>query len=143
MFKLREREHELAAVEMVLEHGGVLVVEGGAGIGKTSLVEVACRRAAARNHEILRARGSELEADFAFGVVRQLFERRLAAAAAAEREALLAGPACRGGLAALRAARRSVGLRHFVRRLARCTGWPPTSRPAGRCTSPSCCERAR
>ena len=60
--------------------GGVLLIEGRAGIGKTSLVEVACRRAEELGCEVLRARGSELEADFAFGVVRQLFERRLAGA---------------------------------------------------------------
>src|SRR5579884_648204 len=93
MEKLLERERELAAVEVLLERGGILVVEGRAGIGKTSLVEVACRRAEERGHETLRARGSELEADFAFGVVRQLFERRLADASADEREALLVGPA--------------------------------------------------
>ena len=40
--RLRERERELAAVEVLLEHrGGMLVLEGRAGIGKTSLVEVA------------------------------------------------------------------------------------------------------
>jgi hypothetical protein len=92
--RLLEREGELAAVELLLERGGgVLVVEGRAGIGKTSLVEVACRRAGEVGHEVVRARGSELEAGFAFGVVRQLFERRLAAADGGEREALLAGPA--------------------------------------------------
>jgi hypothetical protein len=37
--------------------------------------------------------GIGLEAGFAFGVVRQLFERRLAGAGEGEREALLAGPA--------------------------------------------------
>src|SRR5581483_6050843 len=93
MEKLLERERELAAVEVLLERGGILVVEGRAGIGKTSLVEVACRRAEERGHETLRARGSELEADFAFGVVRQLFERRLAGADVKEREALLVGAA--------------------------------------------------
>jgi DNA-binding CsgD family transcriptional regulator len=41
----------------------------------------------------LGAQGSELEADFAFGVVRQLFERRLTAAGADERASLLVGPA--------------------------------------------------
>ncbi len=91
---LLEREPELAAVGELLERGGgVLVIEGGVGIGKTSLVDAACRRAAGLGHEILRARGSELEADFAFGVVRRLFERRLAGAEVDEREALLAGPA--------------------------------------------------
>ena len=94
MWWLRERERELAAIEALLERGGeVLLVEGRAGIGKTSLAEAACSRADALGHEVLRARGSELEAGFAFGVVRQLFERRLAGAAAGERAALLAGPA--------------------------------------------------
>ena len=62
-------------------------------MGKTSLVEVACLRAAANGMGVLRAGGSELEADFAFGLVRQLFERRLATADAEERELLLLGPA--------------------------------------------------
>jgi hypothetical protein len=91
---LREREHELAAVEELLERRGrMLLLEGRAGIGKTSLVEVACSRAAELGHEVLRARGSELESGFAFGVVRQLFERRLAGTDPGERETLLAGPA--------------------------------------------------
>jgi DNA-binding CsgD family transcriptional regulator len=91
---LRERERELTAVEELLEgRGRMLLIEGRAGIGKTSLVEVACSRAAELGQEVLRARGSELESGFAFGVVRQLFERRLAGADPGEREALLAGPA--------------------------------------------------
>jgi len=92
--RLREREHELAAVEVLLERRGrVLLVEGRSGIGKTSLVEAACARADEHGHQVMRARGSELESGFAFGVVRQLFERRLAGAGRGEREALLAGPA--------------------------------------------------
>jgi DNA-binding CsgD family transcriptional regulator len=93
--RLRERERELAAVEVVLlEHRGeVLLVEGRAGIGKTSLVEAACSRAGELGYEVVRARGSELESGFAFGVVRQLFERRLVAAGESERAGLLAGPA--------------------------------------------------
>jgi DNA-binding CsgD family transcriptional regulator len=91
---LRERWRELASVDVLLERrGGVLVVEGRAGIGKTSLIGVACSRAEELGYEVLRARGSELEAGFAFGVVLQLFERRLATAGAGERAALLAGPA--------------------------------------------------
>ena len=94
MGRLRERERDLAAVGELLEHrGGVLLIEGRAGIGKTSLVEVACSRAVELGHEVMRARGSELESGYAFGVVRQLFERRLAAAGEGERAALLAGPA--------------------------------------------------
>jgi hypothetical protein len=92
--RLRERERDLAAVgELLGHHGGVLLIEGQAGIGKTSLVETACSRAGELGHEVVRARGSELESGFALGVVRQLFERRLAAAGESERAALLAGPA--------------------------------------------------
>ena len=94
MGTLSERERELAAVEGLLERRGeVLAVEGRAGIGKTALVDVACSRADGLDYGVVRARGSELEAGFAFGVVRQLFERRLAVAGAGERETLLAGPA--------------------------------------------------
>jgi DNA-binding CsgD family transcriptional regulator len=92
--RLRERERELAAVEALLERRGrMLLLEGRSGIGKTSLVEAACARADELGHQVVRARGSELESGFAFGVVRQLFERRLAGAGRGEREALLAGPA--------------------------------------------------
>ena len=94
METLLEREPELAAVEGLLEHGGaVLVIEGAAGIGKTALLDAASRRAADLGYETLQARSSQLEADFAYGVVRQLFERRLATAGTDERDALLAGPA--------------------------------------------------
>jgi DNA-binding CsgD family transcriptional regulator len=91
--KLLERERELAAVDHLVARGGVVVVEGRAGIGKTALLDAARRRAAGVGREVLRARGSELEAGFAFGVVRQLFERRLASAEGRERDAVLAGSA--------------------------------------------------
>jgi DNA-binding CsgD family transcriptional regulator len=87
--RLLERERELGAVDDLLGRGGVLVIEAGAGLGKTSLIHAASRRAGELGYETLTARGSELEAGFAFGVVRQLFERR----AAAEPEELLSGPA--------------------------------------------------
>ena len=94
MKELLEREGELAAVEELLgRRSGVLTIEVGVGFGKTSLVQVACRRAQELGYEVLTARGSELEADFAFGVVRQLFERRLTGAGADERASLLIGPA--------------------------------------------------
>ena len=94
---LVERERELAAIDELLERGGALVVEGRAGIGKTALLDEACRRATGLGREVLRARGSELEDGFAFGVVRQLFERRLGTAEGREREVLLAGPAGAAG----------------------------------------------
>jgi predicted ATPase len=91
--RLLEREDELAAVGGVLDQGGVLVVEGGAGIGKTALLDAVCERAARAGWHVLRGRGSELEAGFAFGVVRQLFERHLAGLEPGDRGELLAGPA--------------------------------------------------
>ena len=94
MKELLERERELAAVEKLLEGcGGVLTIEAGVGIGKTSLVQAACRRARELDFDVLTACGSELEADFAFGVVRQLFERRLTATRGDERATLTVGPA--------------------------------------------------
>jgi hypothetical protein len=92
--ELLERDRELAAVEKLLERGsGVLTIEAGIGIGKTSLIQAACRRAQELDFDVLSACGSELEADFAFSVVRQLFERRLTASGGGERAALTVGPA--------------------------------------------------
>ena len=98
----------------LLEHGGVVVVEGRAGIGKTALLEAACGRASGFRREVLRARGSELEAGFAFGVVRQLFERRLASADDGERDALLAGSASAVRSLLLGELVGAVGVRHVV-----------------------------
>ena len=94
---LVERDREHGAIAAVLARGGTLVIEGGAGIGKTALLEDAAARARAEGREVLMARGSELEAGFAFGIVRQLFERRLVAAGRAERDEVLAGPATIAG----------------------------------------------
>src|SRR6266851_80342 len=93
---LLERERELEAIEGVLDRGGVLILEGGAGSGKTSLVNTACERGTAAGQEVLRGRGSELESGFEFGVVLQLFERRVAAAEHSEANELFAGPAAAG-----------------------------------------------
>ena len=60
--------------------------------------------------QVLRARGGELERDFSYGVVRQLFEPRLAALSQDERAQLLVG-AARSGCAALRV-RRGRGFAH-------------------------------
>ncbi len=93
MQSLLERDGELAAVDDLLEGGGTLIVEGRAGIGKTALLNTTRQRARGLGHEVLDACGSELEAGFAFGIVRQLFERRLASADQTERATLLAGSA--------------------------------------------------
>jgi DNA-binding CsgD family transcriptional regulator len=99
---LLERGGELAHIDqaiaaLVRGHGGVLVVQGAAGIGKSALVRVLCERAAGQGLQTLTARASELERHFGFGVVRQLLETRVVRAGEAERVELLAGAA---GLAA-------------------------------------------
>ena len=91
--ELLERERELAAVEELLRRRSGLLISEIGGIGKTSLVQAACRRSRELGYDVLSAKGSALEADFAFGVVRQLFERRLIRAGADERASLLVGPA--------------------------------------------------
>lgn len=95
---LLEREGELAAIGGLVDSalagsGRLLVVDGVAGVGKTRLLEEASRAACAAGMDVIRARGVALEDQFAFGVVRQLFERVLAAASAAERRRLLTGAA--------------------------------------------------
>lgn len=52
----------------------LVVIEGPAGIGKTSLMTVLRAGAARAGRRVMTARGSELERDFAFGVVGQLLE---------------------------------------------------------------------
>jgi DNA-binding CsgD family transcriptional regulator len=91
---LVERERELEALGRVLEaarrgDGGAALVEGPPGIGKSRLLAAAA--SSADDLEVLRARASELERDFPFGVVRQLFEPVLFGATEEEREQLLAG----------------------------------------------------
>jgi DNA-binding CsgD family transcriptional regulator len=95
---LLEREEQLALVELLLVQArdgrGVLVLfEGAPGIGKSRLLGAACEAAETLGVQVLRARGGELERDFSYGVVRQLFETRLAACADDDRERLLAGAA--------------------------------------------------
>lgn len=99
---LLERGDELARIESALAEaragrGTFVVIEGPAGIGKTALLAAARSAAADGGMRVLRSRGTELERDFAFGVVRQLFEPPLAAASAFERADLLQATA---GLAA-------------------------------------------
>jgi DNA-binding CsgD family transcriptional regulator len=96
--ELLDRSAELAAIDQLLERlaaggGGVLTIEGPAGVGKTSLLQAATAAAQAREIAVLSATGSELETAFPFGGARQLFERRLAAMAAAKRAQVLTGAA--------------------------------------------------
>jgi hypothetical protein len=73
--------------------GRFVVIEGGAGIGKTRLLAEARTIAGAAGMRVLTARGGELEGEFAFGIVRQLFEPVVASASPDLRAELLSGPA--------------------------------------------------
>jgi class 3 adenylate cyclase len=94
---LLEREAELAALEALVSAapagGRLLAIEGPAGIGKTRLLAEARGRAQASGMRVLAARGSELEREFSYGIVRQLFDPLLASASREERAELLAGAA--------------------------------------------------
>ena len=95
---LLERDTEVAAVAarvnaVAAGGGGVVWIEGPAGIGKTRLLDEARERAGVAGLRVLAARASELEREFTFGVVRSLFEPALAAVAPAERDVLLSGAA--------------------------------------------------
>jgi DNA-binding CsgD family transcriptional regulator len=104
---LLERSEELARIESALAaarsgRGAFVVVEGPAGIGKTALLAAARTAAAEGGMRVLRSRGTELERDFAFGVVRQLFEPPLTEASELARADLLQGAAgVAGGLLGL------------------------------------------
>jgi DNA-binding CsgD family transcriptional regulator len=94
---LLERDRELERIGRCLQrahqgHGGALVVEGPPGIGKTVLLAAARDAAGEEGFRVLRARGAELEREFAFGVVRQLVEPVVAGASQEERAWLLDGP---------------------------------------------------
>ena len=78
-------------------NGAFVLVEGPAGIGKTTLLRMACARPEAPGPRILTARGLALESGFAYGIARQLIEPVRAAAGPGEWDELLDGAA---GLAA-------------------------------------------
>jgi DNA-binding CsgD family transcriptional regulator/tetratricopeptide (TPR) repeat protein len=102
--RLLEREDELRRIAAAIARasagsGGVVALEGSAGIGKTRLLQAAMELAGTTGVEVVSARGGQFETDLVFGVTRQLFEPVLAAAETSEREALLDGAA--GGAARL------------------------------------------
>jgi len=87
---LIERDRELAALAGVVaetsrgDAGGILI-EGPAGIGKSGLLDALRAQAAVDGLRVLSARAGELERDFPFGVVRQLFDPSLSDQAVRER----------------------------------------------------------
>jgi hypothetical protein len=104
-----ERQDELgravAALDLIaVGEGRVISIEGPAGIGKSTLLAAIREQAGERGYRIFAARGGEMEIDFPFGVVRQLFEAAAAGAseqafagAAAPAEAVFGAAATPGG----------------------------------------------
>ncbi len=95
---LLEREAQVAALEALVEAaqgggGRFAVIEGSAGIGKTRLLAEARTIADSVGMRVLAARGGEFEGEFAYGIVRQLFEPLVASASPDLRAELLSGPA--------------------------------------------------
>ncbi len=97
-FLLLEREAQVAALQAWTDaarngDGRFAVIEGSAGIGKTRLLAEARTIAGSAGMRVLAARGGEFEGEFAYGIVRQLFEPLLASVAPDLRAELLSGPA--------------------------------------------------
>ena len=95
---LLEREAQVAALQALAdaaqEGGGrFVVIEGSAGMGKTRLLAEARAIAGSAGMRVLAARGGELEGEFAYGIVRQLFEPLLTPGSQDLSEELLSGPA--------------------------------------------------
>src|SRR5829696_6644411 len=91
---LIDRENELAVIaesinSAIVGRGAGLVIEGQAGIGKTSLLAAAKQLAGTRGMAVVTAAGAVLERDFGFGLVRQLFEPVVAGAPETERHRLM------------------------------------------------------
>src|SRR5512133_1941250 len=95
---LLEREAQVAALEALADAacsggGRFVVIEGSAGIGKTRLLAEARAIGGSAGMGVLAAAGGEFEGEFAYGIVRQLFEPLLASASPDLRAELLSGPA--------------------------------------------------
>ena len=81
--ELLQRTSELSAIGLAVDAaaagaGRVVLVEGRAGIGKTSLLRAGRAVAAEQGLRVLAARSAELERAFGFGVVRQLLDQHVA-----------------------------------------------------------------
>lgn len=93
---LLERGRELSLLDDLVEAAQagrpvLALMEGPAGIGKSQLLAMTREKATAAGFRLLTARASDLEREFPFGVVRQLFDPVLLDAD--QRERWLAGPA--------------------------------------------------
>lgn len=98
--ELLERETELGLLaELVLGMrsgaGCMVLVSGAAGVGKTALLRAAFSLADEQDLRVFPVRGTELERDVPYGLVRQFVDAALVGGDPADRAVLLAGPAAR------------------------------------------------
>jgi DNA-binding CsgD family transcriptional regulator len=96
--KILERDDDLKRLRAALAEtregrGRLVLIEGEAGIGKTTLLDGALSSARQRGFEVLTARAGPLEQTIGHGVAVQLFEEPLHTASVARRQKLLAGAA--------------------------------------------------
>jgi len=98
------RDAEMAQLDKALaeaaEHGGALFVTGAAGIGKTSLLNVAATDARSRGYKVLAITGLESEADLPYAGLHQLLQPVLPSAGALpgpQKNALLTALGMRAG----------------------------------------------
>ncbi len=95
---LLARQGEFTSIDGSLDaaragRGGVTLLLGGAGLGKTELLARSAAVASSEGMLVLTARGGELERELPFGVARQLFERTVSRMATRERAAMMSGAA--------------------------------------------------
>jgi DNA-binding CsgD family transcriptional regulator/tetratricopeptide (TPR) repeat protein len=107
---LLERERELGELRAALADvgagtGRAVAIEANAGLGKTRLLAEARAAGDEEGLNLLSGRATELERDFPFALVRQLFESRLATLAPQERRVLLEGASAACGALGLDAGR--------------------------------------
>src|SRR4051812_7311196 len=96
--RLLERGGELEQIGRSLDdavegRGGTVVLEGAAGIGKSSLLDAAVDLADARGMTLLHARSAAMEREFALGVVLQLLAPHIEPLTGGERDRVFAGAA--------------------------------------------------
>jgi DNA-binding NarL/FixJ family response regulator len=114
---LVQRMEELGLCERLIgapAEGGLALFEGSAGMGKSAVIEAACAMGTARGLTVLRAAGSEFERDFAYGLVRQLFDPLLPDSGRSLRRSPLSRPVRVAG-AALGLASETGEAEHAVR----------------------------
>jgi predicted ATPase len=102
MAVLLERERELEELEGFLSEvepgrGCAVAIEATAGLGKTDLLREAREIGSRSGLNVLSGRATELEREFPFALVRQLFESELVSMPPGKRAALLEGAKAAGG----------------------------------------------